>query len=273
MAVLTTYVSIDMLNPTIWYGALQSYSSTHITIAAGLHSGTYRGNFTYDVYGNVFGQLSSYETRYGGTLQGAVTGLNLDAFQLMNLVQSGNASGAYTYAFGGNDTLNGSAYGDKLRGFSGSDVIKGNGGNDRLYGDGGNDRLSGGAGADFLSGGVGADRMVGGSGADDLQGGTGSDTFVFERLSDSRGLSGRDEISDFTRGIDKIDLSLIDAKSGVTGNQAFSFVGSAAFSGAQGQLRYVNGHVYGDTNGDRASDFSIDLSNIPASLSASDFIL
>ena len=39
--------------------------------------------------------------------------------------------------------------------------------------------------------------------------------------------------------VDIIDLSALDANAGIGGNQAFSFIGTAAFSGA-GQLRYTH---------------------------------
>lgn len=164
MATVTAYTSLNMANPTIWYGVLQSYSSTHITIAGGQYSSTYRGNFTYDMSGNVYGQLTSYETRYSGVLQNLVTGLNLDAFQVMTLVQSGNAVALYGLALGGNDTFVGSGYADTLTGYAGNDSLKGNGGADYLYGDAGNDTLEGGAGADHLHGGIDNDTYIFGAG-------------------------------------------------------------------------------------------------------------
>ena len=48
-----------------------------------------------------------------------------------------------------------------------------------------------------------------------------------------------------------------------SGDQAFKFVGGAAFSGAAGELRteVSQGHtyVYADTNGDKQADFALDL--------------
>jgi hypothetical protein len=48
----------------------------------------------------------------------------------------------------------------------------------------------------------------------------------------------RDVIADFVHGQDKIDLESVDAKVGTTDNQAFTFIGSAAFT-AEGQVRVV----------------------------------
>ena len=73
-------------------------------------------------------------------------------------------------------------------------------------------------------------------------------------------------ITDFD-GNDRIDLSAIDARSGTAGNQAFTFLGTSAFTGTAGQLHYsqVGGNtlVSGDTNGDQVADFAVQLSGVP----------
>ncbi len=76
---------------------------------------------------------------------------------------------------------------------------------------------------------------------------------------------------------DKIDLSAIDANTGVAGNQAFTFIGSGLYTGVAGQLRAVNTGpgvttVAGDINGDGVSDFHIRLTGNLA-LVAGDFVL
>ncbi|MCV9965331.1 M10 family metallopeptidase C-terminal domain-containing protein [Pararhizobium sp. BT-229] len=154
------------------------------------------------------------------------------------------------------ENLKGTRYADTLYGDSGANV---------LTGDAGNDILSGVNGADALSGGAGTDTLYGGAGADDLTGGADADIFLFKALSHSTlSLAGRDSILDFngSQG-DRIDLSGIDANLGASGNQAFSFIGTAAFSGTAGELRYIKGssdtYIYGDVNGDRKVDFAIHL--------------
>jgi hypothetical protein len=90
----------------------------------------------------------------------------------------------------------------------------------------------------------------------------------------------RDGIQDFNAG-DVIDLSRIDANALIDGNQAFDFVGSAAFSGSAGELRFENislgGPIWivqGDVNGDGVSDFEVILVISPADpITSSDFIL
>jgi Ca2+-binding RTX toxin-like protein len=125
-----------------------------------------------------------------------------------------------------------------------------------------------------IAGGRGNDVLAGGGGADELTGNAGADTFRFGDASDSAPGSA-DRIRDFARGTDKIDLSDIDADTGTAGDQAFSWIGAGAFSGAAGELRAqrIGGswQVSGDIDGDGAADFLI-LVNGPAALTAGDFI-
>jgi hypothetical protein len=85
-----------------------------------------------------------------------------------------------------------------------------------------------------------------------------------------------DTVLDFSHAQgDRLDLSIIDANDTLAGNQAFTFIGGAAFSGdATGQLRYdsVAGIVYASTDADADAEFAIALSGQPA-LVAADFIL
>jgi len=152
-------------------------------------------------------------------------------------------------------------------------------GNNTLTGTSGNNVLNGYAGNDTLDGGLGNDTIVGGLGRDILTGGGGKDIFDFN-LARETGLTSttRDVISDFTRGQDKIDLSTIDANTGLIGNQTFSapLVGGAfagTFTGP-GKLYFdTAAHVlYGNTDSDNAAEFSIRLTAI-TTLSTTDFIL
>lgn len=175
------------------------------------------------------------------------------------------------------DILKGDADNDFLNGGSGSDDLYGGSGADELRGAGLNDRLFGESGDDMLFGGTGDDELNGGGGVDQLRGNGGADTFVFESISDSGVTDGaRDQVLDLrTSQGDMIDVSGIDADTGVAGDQAFSIVG--AFTGAAGQLTIadIGGGVTRlafDIDGDGSSDMEIDVhtANI---LVSGDFIL
>ncbi|VUX46547.1 hypothetical protein DF3PA_240002 [Candidatus Defluviicoccus seviourii] len=69
----------------------------------------------------------------------------------------------------------------------------------------------------------------GGDGADILYGGAGRDQFIIEDSAHSRP-SLRDHVQDFELGVDRINLSAIDANVLLPGNQAFNFIGTRPFS-------------------------------------------
>jgi Ca2+-binding RTX toxin-like protein len=147
-------------------------------------------------------------------------------------------------------------------------VIVGNSADDFLYGRDGNDHLLGGAGADLLYGENGNDTLEGGSGMDRFYGGTGADTFLF-RDGDFAGLTSgtADRIHDFAEAdSDKLDFSNVDANSLLGGDQAFAFIGSAAFGHHAGELRYYQQsgvtYVAGDTNGDGTADFAVRIDGL-----------
>lgn len=140
----------------------------------------------------------------------------------------------------GNDTLNGGNANDTLHGGDGNDNIRGGAGNDQLFGENGNDVLRGNAGNDSLSGGDGNDTLIGGAGKDTLDGGAGDDHYKFNFTSESPvGVGSRDVVQSFQFGGlntgDKIDVSDIDANASVVGDQAFTFIGTNAFT-APGQV-------------------------------------
>lgn len=203
----------------------------------------------------------------------------------------------------GNDWLDGGAGNDTLYGGLGSDVLRGGSGDDVLFGDTYSDRsheisvnpsdtVTGYE--DVLLGGNGNDTLVGGYAADLLDGGAGADVFSIRNLNEST-LAAPDAIINFNGAVvaaealkglasyatagaegDRIDLSEIDAITGTTANDAFAFIGTAAFSAA-GQLRYqASGAVTlieGDVNGDRTADFRIQVNIANYSFSAFDFVL
>ncbi|MFO1091044.1 MAG: M10 family metallopeptidase C-terminal domain-containing protein [Hyphomicrobiales bacterium] len=126
---------------------------------------------------------------------------------------------------------------------------------------------------DTLSGGTGNDTLIGGDGADLLSGGSGADHFVFKGLQEMKG----DVIQDFERGIDRVDLSGIDANTNANapGDQAFSGI-VALFTGHAGELMLTKAGsdllVSGDVNGDKVADFQLKLAGLQT-LTVADFIL
>ncbi len=173
-------------------------------------------------------------------------------------------------AFGGNN--------NSFFGGLGNDVLLLGGGVDDGHGGAGNDTLSGEAGNDLLYGDDGIDVLTGGTGADRLWGSLGADRFVFKSVAETTTTAaGRDIVQDFNRiEGDKIDLRTIDADNSLALNQAFTFIGSAAFDGRHGLLHFAvsgaNLLVTGDINGDKVADFSILVANT-ATLAGTDFLL
>ncbi|MEF2074010.1 calcium-binding protein [Consotaella aegiceratis] len=190
---------------------------------------------------------------------GATAGVTADF--LASSSNTGEAAGDVYVAV---ENLIGTGFSDVLLGDAGGNVLQGLNGNDVLAGRGGNDVLLGGAGNDILFGGIGADT---------LNGGAGSDIFTFQAIGESTvAAATRDTIQDFVRGQDVINLSAIDANTGAAGDQAFTYIGAAAFTGVAGQLRFAAETVYGDVNGDGIADFAIEV-NDTALLTADDFTL
>ncbi|MER2626065.1 MAG: M10 family metallopeptidase C-terminal domain-containing protein, partial [Accumulibacter sp.] len=152
-------------------------------------------------------------------------------------------------------------------GGSGSDTLIGI---ENLTGSNNNDTLTGNSLANVLTGGLGKDLLIGGAG---------SDIFDFNALSEM-GLTSatRDVINDFAHGLDRIDLSTLDANAALAGNQAFSApVVGGTFSGAfanAGDLYFDNvAHVlYGNTDADAAAEFAIQLVGV-STLTATDLYL
>jgi serralysin len=126
--------------------------------------------------------------------------------------------------------------------------------------------LTGNPGANALSGGNGNDALIGGLGADQLAGGSGNDRFVFQSAAEI-GVGGgqRDIVTDWRAG-DLIDLSAIDADATQGGDQAFLWLGTAAFGGHAGELRLsVVGRavlISGDVDGNGVADFELELAGI-----------
>ena len=192
----------------------------------------------------------------------------------------GNARDNVITTSHGDDRILAYAGDDSLDGFRGDDHLQAGGGRDLLFGNHGNDVLIAQSGHDTLQGGLGDDTLNGMGGNDVMTGGDGLDTFDYNALAES-GLTEvtRDVITDFNAGtnvstIDQIDVSTIDANTGLAGNQAFVFGG--AFTA--GHIRAVqagpNVILQLNTDADAAAEMTLQLNGVLAgNLNARDFVL
>jgi serralysin len=184
---------------------------------------------------------------------GGGTVANIERFDAVALTQfkdqmviGDQADPATAYGYGGDDHLIGQENRVVFYGGEGNDLLVGSTANDVLCGENGNDIL------------------IGHTGPDELWGGAGSDRFLFTHVGAS------DTIRDFEKGIDKIDLTEIDANALVAGKQSFNWLGNGAFTGQAGQMRVYHagdaGYVLAlDVNGDSAADLSIFVGSAHAS--------
>lgn len=205
-------------------------------------------------------------------LQGGAGSDILNGGRGLDFVSYAAATGAVTIDLVDASNNAGDAAGDRIVlienaiGSELDDTIAGGNVRNVLVGRGGNDVIDGRGGADVVNGGLGADVLTGGQGFDTFQYRNGLDSVV----------RGADRITDFERRMDVVDLSRVDADTTVRGDQDFAFIGTAAFSGTAGELRYnragQNAAVIGDTDGDGRADFVIAFTGLTA-FDADDFVL
>ncbi|MDE1467294.1 CAP domain-containing protein [Aurantiacibacter sp. D1-12] len=212
----------------------------------------------------------------GSTLYGMAGADKLIGSQAIDTLFGGAGDDSF-FGKGSADTMYGDAGNDILRGDAGNDVLNGGAGADNLRGGTDDDILSGGAGTDVLYGNSGNDTLTGGADRDVMFGGSGADTFVFadgDMAGTKFGDSERIRDFDTTEG-DMLDLSGLDAIMGGS-DDAFDFIGNAAFSGTAGELRFAftNGStmIYMDVDGDAVADYAIRLDGT-INLAEANFVL
>ncbi|HVM85868.1 MAG TPA: FG-GAP-like repeat-containing protein [Candidatus Binatia bacterium] len=184
---------------------------------------------------------------YAGTKAWTFTGDGSD-----NHLVGGSGADTLSGA-GGDDTLNGGKGADNLAGGAGNDTyvvgdakdkvaeVSGEGSHDLVesavtwtlgaefedliligkgavsgIGNSGDNLITGNAGKNTLMGLDGADTIAGGGGDDRLSGGLGTDSFVYDHLSD-RG-TGKEVITDFSKGEDTLNLHGLLTEIGATGD-------------------------------------------------------
>ena len=199
---------------------------------------------------------------------------------------SGLAGSDLISGLGGNDTLNGGDGSDLLDGGTGNDTLNGDAAIDLVTYAGATavvvdlslatDTAKRGSETDTLTNVEGA---IGSSAADTFkgdeldnyfQGGSGKDTYTLNlgrdlvdinSATESSVGAGRDVVTDFLTGTDKIDLAGIDADVTQAGNQSFRWVGAAGLGTAPGALGYFvaggNRIVRGSVDADASSELEI----------------
>jgi Ca2+-binding RTX toxin-like protein len=166
-----------------------------------------------------------------------------------------------------------------INGTSGVDVMKLGNVVQTVNGGDGQDQIKGGSQVDTINGGGGIDKIMGLGGADILTGGAGNDVFRYLAQGDSGLGVAADRITDLTIGQDRINFKDIDADAVTTGDQAFAFLGTAAFGATgTGQIRFQNSGadllVQLDVNGDGAADMEVVLQGLAGQvLTGADFVL
>lgn len=158
--------------------------------------------------------------------------------------------------------------------------VEGSQGSETIIGSTASNLLDGNEGNDTIDGGSGNDTLVGGAGTDTMTDGDGNDVYRFLSVTESNvGAGSRDILTDFTRSADDIDLSPIDSNLLTAGNQAFSFIGTGAFTGGgNGEVRYfqfgsntiVQVNRQGD--GNLTAEMEIQITGL-VNLAAGDFVL
>jgi len=187
-------------------------------------------------------------------------------------VISGSANSTYGIQERNDGTDYSSLYGNEISGVVGTPVVL-NGSHSVLSdapASGDPSLIVGGTGSDVLVGGDIANTIDGGAGADTLTGGGGADTFRFsDKLDSARnyvtGANGSDTITDFTPGVDRIDVSALGYTGLGSGNNGTLEI----VLNAEGTKTYLKDRD-ADASGNR---FEIAFQgNLLGQLSASDII-
>jgi Ca2+-binding RTX toxin-like protein len=199
-------------------------------------------------------------------------------------------NGPVIYGGGGNDWMADYASASNSAGAGNNDWMFGEDGDDGLYGLEGDDNLYGGMGRDVLVGGSGADRLSGDLGSDWIAlglnaagtvGDGAADVVLFASRWDSwdPGRAGMDAVLQFETGLDRLDLSAIDANTTLAGDQAFTLGSLAAGQAGRLQITTPAGQswtlVQADVDGDGAADLAVIVYGATgqAMLTAGDFVL
>ncbi len=227
-----------------------------------------------------------------GSVAGASRIFNIEILRLSirNDVLTNWINGPVVYGGDGNDWMADYASVNNAAGAGNNDWMFGEDGDDGLYGLEGDDNLYGGMGRDVLVGGSGTDRLSGDLGSDWIAlglnaagtaGDGAADVVLFASRWDSwdPGRAGLDAVLQFETGLDRLDLSAIDANTTLAGDQAFTLGALAAGQAGRLQITTPAGQswtlVQADVDGDGAADLTVIVYGATgqAMLTAGDFVL
>ena len=149
---------------------------------------------------------------------------------------------------------------------------------ENITGGTGDDIVTGDTLANVLAGGAGNDTFNGGGGLDTLIGGAGIDKFLFSAAALGTAAKQTTTITDFDRlAGELLNLAAIDANMILAGMNPFTFIGTAAFSGEAGQLRWAaagaNSRIEGDIDANGVADLTIMLNGINSGIAVDWFKL
>ncbi len=222
-----------------------------------------QGTFNNIKINNNYVGFGLYGAFYPGPQQGVAKSGNV-VFDYTNPIYSTQAWVAYKAA--GIPTAN------LLISANGNTIVNSSSSSTTLYGNGT---------TEYLIGGSSETNFVGGFGRQYLDAGTGANIFTYLAISDSTSSNNDDVIANFNPARDVFNLSHIDANLTTAGVQNFTFIGTAAFSGAGAQVRYqqdptnnvtyVEADLAGDA-GNASPDLNIKLYGLQT-LTAANFVL
>ena len=271
------------------------------TLIGGAGHDTYHVDNAGDVVTDSGGGNDHVHSSISYTLGATIEYLTLKGTAAIN--GTGNSLNNLIYGNAGNNVLDGKLGADFMAGGNGDDIYYVENGSDRIteHLNHGNDTVmssvhhalggnienltligtnavsaTGNALSNVITG-NGANNVIdGGLGADTLSGGGGNDSYRYRSTAESTA-SARDQINGFDAG-DRINLSGIDAIASTPANDAFTFIGAAAFSNTSGELRATQSGgawtIEADVNGDGVADLVIGVSTGSGHIiGAGDFVL
>jgi serralysin len=249
------WVEVNLDTGRGWSGSAQGDVLINIENVVG---STYGDRLEGDIYGNTLSGMDGGDTLIGGggadILQGGPDTDQMTGGAGADMIDGGDGSdwayyqespAAVFISFIDHTASGGDAEGDTLIGVEntfGSQFA------DHITGDNGWNYLGGYEGDDVLSGLGEFDSLAGGRGRDLLIGGSGGDMFWWYSTEETGTTEATaDVVADFNlvEG-DRIQLGGVDANAYTFEDEDFTFIGTAAFSGTPGEVRYYysGGNTY-----------------------------